>query len=78
MANRFGSQLGSTRFLYIQEGLAIGVMGAVAKTIFPTFPVLELYGFVAPLIAIAFGLKTWGNGKETIEKEPTSDDIPIR
>lgn len=72
---KFRSQLDSTRFFYVQEGLAIGVLGAIAKTFLHAFPLLELYGFVAPIITIAFGLKTWGGIKENGTK--SKDDTPI-
>jgi xanthosine utilization system XapX-like protein len=88
----FKNALESTRFFYIQEGLAIGVVGAFAKVFLPTFPVLELYGFVGPMVAIAFGLKQWGEVKEQENKSlevrskngaangmvPGDKEIPIR
>ena len=54
----------STRFIYIQEALAIGILGSFAKVLFPGFPVIELYGFIGPIIMIAFGIKTWSDIKE--------------
>jgi hypothetical protein len=74
---KFKSQLDSTRFFYVQEGLAVGVLGAIAKTFLPTFPVLELYSFVAPIVGLAFGLKTWGSLKENGIK-PKDNELPIR
>lgn len=77
----FSSQLASSRFTYVQEGLIIGLVGAVAKTIFPSFPIIELFGFVGPIIGLAFGLKTYGdiqtkkNGIESKKStEPKAED----
>lgn len=64
------SKLSSTRFFYIQEALAIGVLGAVAKTLWSSFPIVELYGFTGPIIAIAFGLKTWGHKDNGTATQP--------
>jgi hypothetical protein len=86
---KFKSQLDSTRFVYIQEALAIGVLGSFAKVMFPQFPVIELYGFIGPVIMVAFGLKTYGdnkdaeiramNGKPKLKPACTEDDdIPVR
>ncbi|MFA5378623.1 MAG: hypothetical protein WC455_22910 [Dehalococcoidia bacterium] len=72
---KFKSQLDSTRFVYIQEALAIGVLGSFAKVLFPNFPVIELYGFIGPVIMVAFGLKTYGDNKESeinLEREKTN------
>lgn len=63
--SRFRQQLCSTRFVYVQEGLLIGVAGAFAKVAFPIFPIVELYGFVLPLLGLAFGLKSWSDIRET-------------
>ena len=53
----------SSRFVYIQEGIFIGLLGAVLKVFFPRFPLTELYAFTAPIVLGAFGLKTWGHTK---------------
>jgi len=75
---KFRSQLESTRFFYIQEGIAIGVLASVAKTFFPSFPILELFGFTGPMITIAFGLKTWGGIKENGAKSKENGETPTR
>jgi hypothetical protein len=84
---KFKSQLDSTRFVYVQEGIVVGLLGAVAKTIFVAFPLLELYGFLGPIIGLAFGLKTYGDiqTEKTIAKanrkkadDAEDDDIPVR
>ena len=54
----------SSRFTIIQEGLLIGIIGAAAKTIWPGFPIIELYGFTGPIVLGAYGMKTWGHAKE--------------
>jgi hypothetical protein len=77
---KFKSQLDSTRFTYVQEGIIVGLLGAVAKTIFSAFPLLELYGFIGPIIGLAFGLKTYGdikaeeNNRKLITKKAKSDE----
>jgi hypothetical protein len=79
---KFKSQLDSTRFVYIQEAFAIGILGSFAKVVFPNFPVIELYGFIGPVVAIAYGLKTFGDAKETeiraangkAKKKPKAED----
>jgi len=58
------SHFESTRFFYIQEGIGIGLFAAIAKTFFATFPILELFGFVGPILTVAFTLKTWQHTKE--------------
>jgi xanthosine utilization system XapX-like protein len=63
--SRFKQQLCSTRFVYVQEGMLIGIGAAFAKVAFPSFPIIELYGFVGPIISLAFGLKSWADIKET-------------
>ena len=86
---KFKSQLDSTRFVYVQEGIIVGLIGAFAKVILPTFPLLELYGFLGPIIGLAFGLKTYGdikieeNNRKLITKKPKTDEedddeLPIR
>ena len=66
---KFRSQLDSTRFFYIQEGLAIGIASAIAKCIFKSFPFMEfLTAFVLPLLALAFGFKSWAEVKATESK----------
>ena len=65
---KFRSQLDSTRFFYIQEGIAIGIFSAIAKTFFPGYPILELFGFIGPILTVAYGLKTWEHTKNG-EKE---------
>lgn len=77
---KFKSQLDSTRFVYIQEAFAIGVLGSFAKVVFPAFPVIELYGFIGPVVAIAYGLKTFGdvqsdkNVLKANAKKPKAED----
>jgi hypothetical protein len=60
-------KIDSTRFFYIQEGLVVGVWASIMKVIFPTkFPFLEFcIAFVLPLLGYAFGVKTWGDTKDT-------------
>jgi len=57
------AQLDSTRFVFIQEALAIGVAASVAKTFLPTFPILELFGLVVPVVTLAYTVKTWENNE---------------
>ena len=75
---KFRSQLESTRFFYIQEGIAIGVLASIAKTFLPSFPILELFGFTGPMITLAFGLKTWGHSKENGTKSKENGESPMR
>ena len=56
--------LDSSRFFYVQEGIGVGFLAAIIKTIFLRFPLIELYAFVGPIVMIAFGLKTWGDIKK--------------
>jgi len=83
----FTSQLGSTLFVYVQEGIIVGLIGAFAKVFWTGFPVIELYGFIGPLLGLAFGLKTFGDiqTEKTIAKanrkkadDAEDDDIPIK
>jgi xanthosine utilization system XapX-like protein len=70
----------SSRFIYVQEGIAVGLIGAFAKVLFPSFPIIELYGFLGPIIGLAFGLKTYGHIKANENNKPPTDgdDIPVR
>jgi xanthosine utilization system XapX-like protein len=72
----FKSQLASTRFVYVQEGLIIGLVGSIAKALWPPFPIIELFGFVGPIIGLAFGLKTYGDiqTEKTIAKSKKKKD----
>lgn len=66
---KFKSQLDSTKFFYVQEGLAIGIGAAIAKCFFKEFPFMEfLTAFVLPLLALAFGFKSWQDVKTTESK----------
>ena len=66
---KFRSQLDSTRFFYIQEGIAIGLISAYSKAFIPTFPILELFGFLGPILTIAFTIKTWADVKKNGEEK---------
>jgi len=61
---RFRAKADSTRFIYIQEAIAVGLIGAFSKVAFSSFPVIELYGFLGPILLGAYGLKTWGHSKD--------------
>ena len=79
----FKAKADSTRFIYIQEGIAVGLIGAFAKVIWPGFPVIELYGFMGPIILGAYGLKTWGHSKDVEaevkdESKEDTEEIPVR
>jgi hypothetical protein len=65
----------------VQEGIIVGLIGAVAKTILTAFPLLELYGFLGPIIGLAFGLKTYGDiqtekitAKASVKKAKAEDE----
>jgi xanthosine utilization system XapX-like protein len=84
---KFTEHLGSSRFLYVQEGLLVGLIGAFAKVVWTGFPIIELFGFIGPIIGLAFGLKTYGDiqTEKTIAKanrkkadDAEDDDIPVR
>jgi len=65
---RFSSQLDSTRFFFIQEGVAIALFSGIFKTFFATYPIMEVFGFIGPMLIFAYGLKTWGHTKENNEQ----------
>jgi hypothetical protein len=61
---KLASQLDSTRFFFVQEGLAIAIAGAAAFTIWSGFPYVAMMGFVSPMILGSYWLKTWGHVTE--------------
>jgi len=71
-------QLESSRFLVIQEGIALAVGSAIAKTIFPGFPMIELLSFLAPIILGYAGIKTYQHVKEGASNGNTIPLTPDR
>jgi xanthosine utilization system XapX-like protein len=69
----FESKTDSTRFVFVQEGIAVGIFGAIARVIWPAFPVIELYGFIGPLLLGAYGFKTWEHTSAVASEAVTED-----
>ena len=60
--------LESTRFFTLQEAIWIGVGSAIVKGLWDRFPLVALYGFLAPIVAVSLGWKTWENVQERREQ----------
>ena len=57
-----------TRFKVVLIGLAFGLIGGIAKVVFPTFPIVETFGFQAAIVGAYLTVRTFSNVKG-MEKE---------
>jgi xanthosine utilization system XapX-like protein len=69
----FESKIDSTRFVFVQEGIVVGLLGSLARVIWPTFPTIELFGFLGPLLLGAYGFKTWEHASAVASEAVTED-----
>jgi hypothetical protein len=60
---KLSEMLSSTKFVIIQEGLLLGSVAAILKTIFEKFPLDSFYVFIGPIVLGVYGLRTWSNIK---------------
>jgi len=57
-----------TRFKIVIIGLAFGLVEGIAKVMFPTFPIVETFGFQAAIVGAYLTVRTFSNVKG-MEKE---------
>jgi hypothetical protein len=50
-----------TRFRVVLIGLALGFIEGISKVAFPTFPVVETFGFQAAIVGAYLTVKTYNN-----------------
>ena len=53
-----------TRFKTVIIGLAFGLVEGIAKVAFPTFPIVETFGFQAAIVGAYLTVRTFSNVKE--------------
>lgn len=63
----------SSRFVIVQEVFILAAFGAVARTIWAAFPLLEFYGVLTPIVLGILGLKTWNDVQD--RKEETKETL---
>lgn len=59
-----GNRIKQTRFKLVLISLGLATLGAVAKTIFPGFPYVEMLGGIGTIDGLYLGVKTTNNIKE--------------
>ena len=72
--------LKSTRFVIIQEGIILGIVGAMAYCFFPAFPLIQFYAYLGPIILGSYGIKSIEhikNGKKETKPEPEECPDPL-
>ena len=52
-----------TRFKIVIIGLAFGLVEGIAKVMFPTFPIVETFGFQAAIVGAYLTVRTFSNVK---------------
>ena len=57
-----------TRFKTVIIGLALGLVEGIIKMAFPTFPVVETFGFQAAIVGAYLTVKTYNNIKGVSEE----------
>jgi hypothetical protein len=57
-----------TRFKVVLIGLALGLIEGIAKMCFPSFPVVETFGFQAAIVGAYLTVKTYNNVKGVSEE----------